>query len=528
MQVTVTDGTLFLKAPYDESLINQLNRNGLGMRFDRKTRVWHHPVTHNFAESFSRTFPTHTPPEIRSYLTHEPISWVPSSYLMDHQRKGAELALERPRHGFFYQTGVGKTLIGLEICVQKRVKTLVVCPLSIITNAWIEDAEKFYPGLKIINLWAFKKRRKSQSGAIAYRKALESCSIAVINFDSFRAIADELSKVGFKMLIVDESSKVKEFKSKITKALIKFADDMPYVYLFSGTPAPNSEMEYFSQIRMLDQELFSTSFYGFRSRYFYPAGYGGYQWKMMEGKRIEFMEKLAKVTSVVKKHDVLDLPEKTINVRDVYLSPKELKIYKEMERHLIVEFEDTEVLAANAAVKLMKLREATSGFLIGEEHKIVVTGHSKLKELKYLLEEIDDQTIIWTNFHHEAASVTDMLTKAGISWVRADGTIKQEGKDEAIRKFKSGEAKVFVAHPASVGHGITLTCCSFMVYFSMSYSYELHQQSSDRIYRYGQKNACSYYYLIAKDTVDEVIVKALSKKKKVVDEVFAFIKGRME
>jgi SNF2 family DNA or RNA helicase len=525
MEAAVKDNTLYVKTRYGEGLANQLNSKGLGMRFNRKTNLWEHPLTFSLAEAFSKTFPDHTPQRLHEFLkVNVSPSWFPSEYLMEHQRQAAELALTQNRHGFFHQTGTGKTLSGLEIWKQKRVKTLVVCPLSIINNAWIEDAQKFVPEVKIINLWDYKRKRKSQSGSVAYRKALDGCDIAVINFDSFRTIADELMDEYFEMLMVDESSKAKEFKSKTTKALIKFADHVRYVYLFSGTPAPNSELEYFSQIRMLDRTLFSPSFYGFRAQYFYPSGFGGYTWKMMPGRRQEFLDKLSKVTSVVRKEDVLDLPDKTTNVRDVFLTKKETKAYNDMKNHLIVELDGTEVLAANAAVKLMKLREATSGFFLDEEKHPVVTGDSKLKELAELIDEIHSQVIVWTNFHYEANAICQMLDRKGVSWVRADGTVDQAGKDHAIHAFRAGEAEVFIAHPASVGHGITLTNCSFMIYFSFSYSYELHQQSMDRIYRYGQHNACSYYYLVAKDTVDEVIVQALGKKKKVVDEVFAYIK----
>lgn len=523
MDVQITQDKILVKFPYDRSIVDRVNKNGLGMKWDKRRRIWHHPLTYPFAQAFVEEFPEEAP-EILCELAQPtlPINqWQPSAYLMDHQKKAAQIAAQYNRYAFFDETGTGKTVEGLEIWKQKRVKTIVVCPLSIIENAWIEDCERFCPEINIINLWDLRRRRNTKTGKVAYQKNLDECDIAVINFESFR-LMDGMD--GFQMLLIDESSKCKNPKAKTTKALIKYADTVPYVYLFSGTPAPNSELEYYPQVRMLDQRLFSSSFYQFRAEYFRQTGFGGFEWKMLPNKRPVFLKKLATVSRVVRKHDVLDLPEKTVRLRKVWLTKTEKQAYDEMERHMIIEFEDQDVLAANAAVKLMKLRQGSAGFFLDETGGVQQTGTSKLDELESLLEEIGDhQIIIWTQFHYEADQIQKML---GDNCVRADGTVNQDNKNEAIKKFKNGEVKYFVGHPASVGHGITLTNCSYVVYFSLSYSYELQAQSMDRIYRKGQRNACTYYYLIAVGTVDEVIVKALDLKKGVAESVFNYIKEK--
>lgn len=525
MDVEIIQDRVMVKFPYDRTIVNRVNRNGIGMKWDKKRRIWHHPLTYPFAKAFVEEFPEEAPEYLR--MLSEPGTatdqWQPSTYLMDHQRQGAEIASKYNRYAFFDETGSGKTLLGIEIWKQKRVKTLVVCPLSIIENAWIEDAEKFTPEIHIVNLWDLRRRWNTKAGKVAYKKELKACDIAVINFESFRLIKPE-ELADFQMLLIDESSKAKNPKAKTTKALIKYADTIPYVYLFSGTPAPNNELEYYPQVRMLDQRLFSSSYYQFRAEYFRQTGFGGFDWKMMPNKRPVFLKKLITVSRVVRKHDVLDLPEKTIRLRKVWLTKNEMQAYLEMERHLIIEFDETEVLAANAAVKLMKLRQGAAGFFLTKDGDVIQTGTSKLDELESLLEEIGDhQVIIWTQFHYEADHIQGLL---GDDCVRADGTVNQDMKNEAIRQFKNGEVQYFLAHPASVGHGITLTNCSYMVYFSLSYSYELQQQSMDRIYRKGQRNTCTYYYLVAAGTVDEVIVKALDKKRGVAESVFDYIKQK--
>lgn len=529
MEINLKDNKITCQFDYDPETVGLVNKNGLGMRFDARSKTWHHPATYTFIKALAETFPAHTPDHILQMLggNTNQSGWEPSPFLMDHQKSGARLALDESRHGFFYETGTGKTLLALEIVRQKGLKTLVVCPLSIIENAWVEDAKKFYPDFNIANLWDLARKKTTKFGKVRYAKGLKECDIGVINFDRFRTMSAELHKAGFEMLIVDESSKVKSPKSKITKELIKYADTVPYVYLFSGTPAPNSELEYYSQVRMLDQAILSKSFYNFRASYFMQSGYGGFKWKINPVRKQEFLDKLATVSSVIKKDDVLDLPGKTINIRKVFLTPKEMSAYKEMEAHMLLEIEDQESVAANAAVKCMKLREGSSGFFIDDNGGIIETGKSKLNELISLLEDIGDHpVIIWTNFHYEAGQITDVLEKLGKTFARADGTVNQDRKNQAIRDFKSGKVQYFIGHPASVGHGITLTNCSYMVYFSLSYSFELQSQSADRIYRKGQENHCSYYYLLADGTIDFAIMKAVDVKQTLTEMVFDFIKTK--
>lgn len=444
--------------------------------------------------------------------------------LMAHQAAAVALSKNTPRYAFYDDTGTGKTCIGIHIIKALSIKTLIVCPLSLIEVAWVDDFRKFAPELSPVNLWEAFKDRKKRNGEAAILKALDA-DIGIINFEQFRQFMPVLLQAGYKMLIADESSKFKQVKSQITKKIIAFADCMERVYLFSGTPAPNSELEYWPQVRCLSKNLFGTSFYAWRNRYCYPSGYGGYEWKLKKEEKERFLEKIGSVSRVVRKQDVLDLPERTEQVRTVTLSENEKTAYDRMERDLLFEFDGVESVAANVAVKIMKLREATAGFLIGEGGGIIPTGSSKLDALLELLEEIGNhQVIIWTQFHYEAGKIRDALSRAAHL---IDGTVtSQDVRIDRIRDFVAGRTKYLVAHPASLGHGVTLVNATYAVYFSLSYSYELHTQSMDRIYRKGQRNACTYYYLCAKDTIDKVILQALREKGKAAESVFEYLKRK--
>ena len=527
--LTISGNQLQFKPKFDTNTIAQLKF--LGMRWSPSKKLWYGKITKIFVDGFVKTFPEYYE-ELKSYIPVLPqIYWKPSNYLMEHQEKAAAVALGTPRYCFYHDIGVGKTILAIELIKQKQVKTLVVCPLGVIEDAWMtEGIKKFAPELEMqtANLWRAKKRKVLELAL--FQNPLR---VAIINFESFRTEAKKLVKAGFQMLIIDESAKCKDNRSLITKALVEFSENMDYVYELSGNPAPNSEQEYFSQVKMIDPMLFGRSFYSFRNKYFYPAGYGGFKYKMKEEMRKDFLKKLASISEVVRKEDVLDLPEKTLNLRTVYLNTVERKTYETMKRDLLIEFNGMEVVAANAAVKQMKLREGTSGFYLDEDKRVVKVGESKLNELKELLEEIGDhQVIIWTHFHYEADMVERMLQKRvdngeKIRWGRVDGTIKNQTiKDDNVKFFKSYIFNYLIAHPGSLGHGVTLVNCTHTVYFSLSHSWEMFEQSMGRIYRKGQINKCSYYFLIADCSVDEIIWKALQEKKSVSEAVFAYIKGR--
>jgi SNF2 family DNA or RNA helicase len=420
------------------------------------------------------------------------------------------------RYGFFDDTGTGKTLAGIELIKQKKIKTLVVCKLSLITNAWMKDLARFAPELEVVNLWDLHKRKKK----------VPDHDVGIINYEQLRTTYKKLT--GYQMVLADESSVLKDPRSQTTRAMTDLCDSVFYVYLFSGTPAPNNELEYWSQMRIINPLLLGRSFYTFRNQYCYSSGYGGYKWTMKPDRRTEFLDKISQVSRVIRKEDCLTLPERTFNTRSVELSKMELLSYRKMLTEMFLEFEGQEAVAANAAVKIMKLRQGTSGFYYDSDGQVIQVGNSKLKSLMELLEEIGNhQVIIWTHFRNEADRITQWMRDDGLSHARADGSVgDQRVKDQIVQDFMTGKVKYLVSHPASLGHGVTLTNCTYAVYFSLSHSFEQAYQSQDRIYRHGQRNRCTYYRLIVPGTVDEAILKALENKESIVNSVFSYLKRK--
>lgn len=506
MNLTVNNDLIRAEFPFSAETINRVKKTGL--RWNPREKSWDSPFSYHVIDGLKKEFPELSldTPELPSCN-----GWEPSTYLMAHQKEAAEIALKYPRYGFFDDCGTGKTISSLEIIKQKKIKTLVLCKLSLIENAWMVDSKRFAPELKVVNLWeALKKRKK-----------IPEHDVGIINYESFRTHHQKLT--GYQMVIADESAVLKDSRSQITKIMISYTDKIPFVYLLSGMPAPNDPLEYFPQFRIIDQSLLGKSFYSFRNHFCFATGFGGYKWEMRPDMKEEFLELIGKKSRVVLKKDVLDLPERTFSVRTVYLTDKEMEAYRKMETDMILEIGDQESVASNSAVKLLKLRQGTSGFYYDEDGKAIVVGHSKLEVLKDLLSEIGNhQVILFTQFHVEADQIEKLL---GEKAVRIDGTVSnQTVKNELLKEFMEGKKQYLISHPASLGHGITLTQVNYMIYYSQSYSLEQFYQSRDRIHRFGQRNACSYYHLVAHKTVDEVVVKALEKKESVVNSIFQYLK----
>lgn len=461
--------------------------------------------------------------------------------LFKHQQEAISFCREK-NTALFHSCGTGKTLTALHIIKHWKAKgvgpCLVVCPLSIIDAAWIEDCKKFTPELDIVGLWSKKPKERLE-------RLQEDHDIYVCNFESFKSLFKHIQDKGFGVVIVDESSKMKAPRSQITRALLAMAGivtrakdgkgfkvgrTIPHRYVMSGTPAPNDESEYWSQCKFITgpgNDVFNDNFYAFRARYFYsiPIGRTGQNiWKFRKELKQEFADNLKQIAHVVRKEDALDLPEQIHEKRIVTLSAPEQAAYNQLKKDLVLRFKDETILATTALVEVMKLRQLTSGFCYGDTgtHQ---TGKSKLNELKALLEEIGNkQVIIWCNFKYEIRMLLDEFNskdtlRAGALWSMTDDRVN------VIKHFQSGNLQYLIANPQSAAHGLTFTNCNYAIYFSLNYSYEMQKQSQDRLHRIGQDKKCTYYYLIAKNTVDGLIYKAVNSKATLSNEVLNYLKG---
>ena len=455
--------------------------------------------------------------------------------LFNHQGHGLSVG-QTGNQAFFWECGTGKTLLALKLIeywhAQGIGPALVVCPLSIIDSAWLADCLQFTPGLSVTSLWA-------KTSAERRKRLREDHDLYVVNVEGLKLLYDDIVARDFGVVIVDESSKMKNPRSQVTKALLSLAGvpfrgspfrcerPIPHRYVLSGTPAPNDESEYWAQIKFVTgpgHECFHDNFYAFRAEYFHgvPIGCTGQKmYRFRSSMRARFQAAMAPATHVVRKADCLDLPEQIHQIRTVRLCRPERQAYDAFEEDLVLRFGDQMVLGTTALVETMKLRQLTSGFAYAEGGEVIQVGTAKLTELRCLLDEIGPhQVIIWANFRAEIQQLLQALPGAVALW---SGT---EDREQVIKAFKAGQAQYLIANPQSAGHGLTFTNCHYAVYFGLSYSYELQKQSEDRIHRIGQQVPCEYFYLLAERTVDETIYRTVRKKGDLSSATLAYLRKR--
>lgn len=448
--------------------------------------------------------------------------------LYPHQSAAIEKALRL--HGslaLFHDPGLGKTRTCLDLYTRlpKPLRLLVVCPLSLIDAAWGADTEKF-------TTWTWTSCREDFN---------PKADIWIINYESLIRVPMQrrLEAAGVfqipLMLVVDESSRLRNPRSLTTKTLLAFARRCQHRLCLSGTPAPNGLQELWSQLKIVDPTSVHDSYYAFRRTYFH-LGRGtrtmgepppsrqamqqlfqqGWVWRLTPTNRDRLLARAAPICHWVRKADALNLPEKITTIRHVTLTPNELRAYERMKRELVVEFQSEVVTAEIALVKLMKLRQLSSGFIYGDTTHIL--GTSRLNVLLEALEELGNQpVIIWCQFHEEIEQIAMALGEKAVTMYA--GT---KDRADSLRRFGL-EAQYLIAHPRSAGHGLTLTQASTCVWYSLDWSLEAYTQANDRIHRIGQTRSCLYVHLIAKGLIDEYIWGVLQRKQTLQEAIDAVL-----
>lgn len=437
--------------------------------------------------------------------------------LKPHQQVARQMACVRDRFGFFYDTRTGKTPMSLAIIYDDIIKHpehkwLVVCPLILIENAWLEDASGFFPDIKVVNCHASTKDKRLKAMS-------QPANIYLANTESFATYQPYYERMGFYGCFIDESSDMKSHTSKQSASIVDFSSKIKRWYLLSGSPAPNGEWEYYPQLRSIDYYGVPQSYNQFKEHYFVDISWTGFEKLAVNPARQDDLYAMLRSYSFyVDKEDVLETPGRTFHELEYDLAPEVKDAYTKMKNELYVELQDEKYITApSAAAKLNKLNQITSGFIIdtqaAKENKangtsnkeIYVLDNRRFEELYMLLDvEGDQQVLIWANYREEFRVLKEHF---GERCACVYGGVSLQAKTEAIKSFKNGSVQYLIANPASADKGLTLTNCHICVYFSLNWSYELFKQSKERIYadKSKQPNHCHYYIIIARKTIDGIL-----------------------
>lgn len=452
------------------------------------------------------------------------------TFLMPHQELGRQIAAVKDRYGFFYSTRTGKTIMSLQIIADDLAKNpankwLILCPLILIEHAWLEDAKKFFPQLNIVNLHAKSKAERLKKFAI-------DANIYIQNIESFCSYREHIDKLGITGCVLDESSAMKSPRAQFSKQAVDFSTTVKKWYLLSGTPAPNSETEYYMQLRSIDFYAVPASYTKFVQHYFDNISYNPQFPKYQLKKHLsdEFNSLVESMSIYVDAEDVLEMPGRSFEARTVPMPANVNTHYKSMKNNLAVELVDEgkEITAPSAAAKANKLRQLAAGFIYDEEGTATLLSTYKFDALQDLLNEpelVGNQVLIWANYRYEFDIIKQYL---GDRCAILNGSCSLAEKTKALNDFKQRQVQYLVANPASLDKGVTLTNAHLCIYFSLDYSYERYEQSIARIYggKHSQKEFCKYYFLLVEHSIDPIIYNAVLKKKDVSMAILDYIRKR--
>ena len=431
----------------------------------------------------------------------------------DYQRYATEYIETHPVAAVLLDMGLGKTSITLtalnnllfdsfEVC-----RILVIAPLRVARNTWGAEIEK-WDHLKELK-YSVAVGTETERMAALRKKA----DIYLINRENVQWLISESGiPFDFDMVVIDELSSFKNHQTKRFRALMKVRPKVKRIVGLTGTPSSNGLMDLWAEFRLLDMGERLGRFIGqYRTSYFRPDKQNGqvvFSYKPLPGAEKQIYGKLSDITISMKSTDHLQMPELINSRYTVYLSEKEDSRYADLKKDLVLQLPDGEITAANAASLSGKLSQMANGAVYTDAGETVAIHERKLDALEDIIEAANGKPVLvayW--FRHDLKRISGRLQKLKIPYARLD-------TDGSIRKWNAGEIPVALIHPASAGHGLNLQGGgNTLVWFGLTWSLELYQQTVARLWRQGQESeTVVVQHIITKGTIDERIMRALSEK----------------
>ena len=513
----ISQTTLSLEFSFDWEIVNRIKE--LEIRsFDSKKRIWIIP------EWELKKLRLNLPNQKFIVASEENKEGTSNSYsipthLYEHQASSFKFLVNRNYGADFSECGTGKTISMLAVMEAKLKakeveRVLIICPKSIMLSVWREEIDKFLKGYSYSILTGNSEEKKEELEKL-------SSQIYILNFDAVRLLKDELIfHFQNQMIILDESTKIKNGTTQVSKACIIIGSLAKFRYIMTGTPTPNSLLEIFPQACFLSPEIMGHSFWKWRKEYFRPGGYQGYQWfpKSNTLRTIEYQ--LREHSIRWRKDQCIQLPDITYGDRLVTLSSNLIEHYNKMKKDLILDFGKGFVTAKNFLVKLIKLNEISNSMVMNDLGETIwfEKDLAKMKELDEILSEIisrDSKALIWSIYRSE---ITKLFNRYKSQYKPAVlmGGLSPEERLKNINMFQNDpECKILIAHPRTAAHGINLSVANYSIWMSWDHSFESYEQANYRINRIGQTKKMTVIHIIAENTIDREIISNVRRKKKI-------------
>lgn len=440
--------------------------------------------------------------------------------LWDHQKEGVRRALQDQGYMLAMDMGTGKTRTTLGVMAETEPqRTVILAPKTVVPVWPLEFCEAAEGYGQVVPLVGPVKKRIKEAQAALRSKAPVTL---VINYEAAwrKGMDTLLLSVSPDLLVMDESHRIKAPGGKASRYAYRLAKKSRHRLCLTGTPMPHSPMDLYAQYRAMDDSVYGSSFTRFRNLYAVMGGFEGRQIVGIQNEQDLYARFWSRAYRV-RRDDVLDLPGVTHNVRPFDLSPKAKRVYRDLSEEFVAGVEGGEITAANALVKLLRLQQVTGGVIQDDEKKTHVVDEGKAGVLRDLLEDIptDEPVVVFARFHSDLETIAKTAVACGRSFAELSGRKNQ------LAEWQAGDFNVLGAQMQAGGVGVDMRRAAYIAYYSVGFSLGDYEQSLARSDRAGQTRKISVYHLVANDTVDRTVYRALQRKADVVGAILGEVKG---
>ena len=454
----------------------------------------------------------------------------------EHQQKALDDSWSAEYYALFMEMGTGKSKVAIDTMgmlyeAGKIRAALIIAPKGVYDN-WVKgEIPSHLPehiDRKVVRWTPTDTKKFQEEMKDLVFESFDGLKIFVVNVEAFstprgtRAAFKYLETNKSNMVIVDESTTIKNRKANRTQNILKLLNLSKYRRILTGSPVTKSPMDLYSQCLFLNEKALGfSSYYSFQNRYAVvqkrTMGPRAFQEIVAYRRLDELNEKLNRFSNRILKEECLDLPAKMYIRRDVPLTAEQEKAYVQMKKLALAKLDNGE-LATTASVltQIMRLQQICCGHIQSDDGELVTLASNRYKELIDVAEELQGKAIIWATYTHDiqqiASALRDRFGPGAVATYY--GETAQDERQDIVDKFqdKDSPLRFFVGQPRTGGYGITLTAANTVIYFSNSYDLEIRLQSEDRAHRIGQDKKVTYIDLVSPKTIDEKVLKALRSK----------------
>ena len=440
----------------------------------------------------------------------------------NYQNYAKDFILAHKVSALFLDCGLGKTITTLTAINELMYdsfeisKVLIIAPLRVAQSTWKDEIEK-WDHLNFLRYSIVVGDEKERLKALK-----QNSDIYIINRENVDWLVTKSGiDFNFDMLVIDELSSFKSHTSKRFKSLLKIRPYFERVVGLTGTPSSNGLMDLWAEFRVLDLgERLGRYITHYRNEYFLPDKRNGaviFSYKPQPNAEERIYRRLADMTISMKSTEYLKMPELILNELEINLDEDDQMKYKKFKKEMVMTIQEKEIDAINAASLSNKLIQLANGSIYDEDKKFYEVHNKKLDKLEEIIESANGKPVLVAYWF-----------KADKERIEKRFKVREIKTADDIKQWNMGMINLALIHPASAGHGLNLQSGGFtLVWFSLTWSLELYQQTNARLYRQGQKDTVVIHHLITKNTIDEDIMKSLKRKDKTQEALMRAVKARI-